>query len=44
MNAANVSISQNFETGWLAKYDELLKAGRLYGIDMTIFLISSHGG
>ena len=38
MNAANVSIfRQNFETGWLAKYDDLLEAGRLYGIDMTIF-------
>ena len=38
LNAANVStFRQNFETGWLAKYDELLEAGRLYGIDMTIF-------
>jgi hypothetical protein len=38
LTAANVSTFQhNFETGWSAKYDELLEAGRLYGIDMTIF-------
>jgi hypothetical protein len=38
LNAASVTpFRNNFETGWSAKYDGLLKAGRLYGIDMTIF-------
>jgi Lipoxygenase len=38
LTAVSVTTFQNnFETGWSVKYDELLKAGRLYGIDMTIF-------
>src|SRR4029078_8734385 len=27
----------NFGTGWLSEYEDLLRAGNLYGIDMTFF-------
>lgn len=38
LTAATVTdYRTNFGTGWLSKYDDLLSAGTLYGIDMTVF-------
>jgi hypothetical protein len=38
LNVASASAFQNnFEGSWLPEYDGLLQAGKLYGIDMTIF-------
>lgn len=38
LTAATVAdYRTNFGTGWLPVYDDLLSAGNLYGIDMTIF-------
>jgi hypothetical protein len=38
LTAATVAdYRTNFGTGWLAQYDDLLSAGSLYGIDMTVF-------
>ena len=38
LNVASASAFQNnFEGSWLPEYDDLMQAGRLYGIDMTIF-------
>lgn len=38
LNAATVAdYRTNFGTGWLPEYDDLLSAGNLYGIDMTVF-------
>ena len=35
--ATAVDYRTNFGTGWLSAYDDLLSAGNLYGIDMTVF-------
>jgi hypothetical protein len=38
LTAATVAdYRTNFGTGWLPEYDDLLSAGNLYGIDMTVF-------
>jgi hypothetical protein len=38
LNLASASAFQNnFEGSWLPEYNQLMQAGRLYGIDMTIF-------
>ena len=38
LTAATVTdYRTNFGTGWLSKYDDLLSAGKLYGIDITVF-------